>query len=221
MSLTIADLLPVLGLRISAGPVELRGMLDDDLVRLTELAVAGIHPADRMPFFQPWTDVPADELVRGFAAYHWGQRSAFSVEAWNADFGVWYDGELVGTQGVATKSYLVTRTGETGSWLGAAYQGRGIGTLMRQVLCAFMFDHLDAAEVTSAAFVDKPASLAVSRKVGYRESGVRRLERRPGELALNQQLVLAPADLVRAPYPLQVEGLAPFRRSVGLDAPLP
>ena len=61
--------------------------------------------------------------------------------------------------------------GETGSWLGMKHHGRGIGTVMRQALCAFMCDHLDAAEVTSAAFVDNHASLAVSRKVGYRENG--------------------------------------------------
>lgn len=37
---------------------------------------------------------------------------------------------------------------------------------MRQALCAFLFDCLDAQEITAGAFVDNPASLAVSRKVG-------------------------------------------------------
>lgn len=220
MSTTTAELLPLLGLRITAGPLELRGIGDDDLAALLDLAATGIHPPDRMPFYVPWTDVPAEDLPRSFAAYHWGQRAAFSVDSWSADFAVRYDGALVGTQGISAKAYPVTRTGETGSWLAAAHQGRGIGTLMRQVLCAFMFDHLEAEEVTSAAFLDNPASLAVSRKVGYRPGGVRRLQRRPGELALNQQLALAPADLVRAPYPLRIEGLPAFRRSIGLDVPL-
>ena len=89
----------------------------------------------------------------------------------------------------------MTRTGETGSWLGREFQGRGIGTAMRQVICAFAFDHLDAEEVTSGAFLDNPASLAVSRKVGYRPNGVRRLKRRAGELALNQSLVLTTGRL--------------------------
>ena len=51
---------------------------------------------------------------------------------------------------------------------------------MRQTLCAFLFDHLDAEEITSAAFLDNPASLAVSRKVGYLPNGDFRERRRPG-----------------------------------------
>ena len=98
----------------------------------------------------------------------------------------------MGMQGLAAKHYLVTRSAETGSWLGRAHQGQGIGTAMRQAMCAFAFDHLDAAEVTSAAFLDNPASRAVSRKVGYRSNGVVRVQRREGELAERENLVLGP-----------------------------
>jgi RimJ/RimL family protein N-acetyltransferase len=111
----------------------------------------------------------------------------------------------------------VTRSGETGSWLGRAHQGKGIGTAMRQVICSFLFDHLDAAEIESAAFMDNPASLAVSRKVGYRENGVSRLKRREGELAVSQRLRLLPEDLVRPAEPLRVTGLEGLRRMIGLD----
>jgi hypothetical protein len=98
-----------------------------------------------------------------------------------------------------------------------AHQGRGIGTAMRRAICALAFDHLDAEEVTSGAFTDNPASLAVSRKVGYRLGGQTRLRRRQGELAVNQQLVLRPDDLVRGEHPVTVEGLPAFRRAIGLD----
>lgn len=47
---------------------------------------------------------------------------------------------------------------------------------MRQVMCAFLFDHL---AITSSAFTDNPASLAVSRKVGYRPNGDFRASVRP------------------------------------------
>ena len=87
---------------------------------------------------------------------------------------------------------------------------------MRQALCAFMFDHLGAAEVTSAAFVDNPASLAVSRKVGYRENGVTRLKRREDELALSQRLVLTAETLNRAEHEVRVEGAGPLRMFLGL-----
>jgi RimJ/RimL family protein N-acetyltransferase len=113
-------------------------------------------------------------------------------------------------QSLGSVDFAVTRTAETGSWLGRRFQGRGIGTRMRRVVCAFAFDGLSAAEVTSSAFLDNPASLSVSRKVGYRPNGVVRLVRRPGEVAVNQRLVLTPATFVRA-EPVHTAGGAELR----------
>ncbi len=216
--MNIAEVFPPLGLRITAGPLELRGITDDDLATLGALAVGGVHEPDRMPFYHPWTQVEPAELPLKFAQYHWQGRASWSREKWELNLGVWRDGVLIGVQGVATEHFLVTRTGETGSWLGREHQGQGVGTAMRQMICAFLFDHLDFEEITSGAFTDNPASLAVSRKVGYRDNGVRRLKRREGELATNLGLVLTPNDLVRGEHPLEVEGVAPFRRSIGLDS---
>jgi RimJ/RimL family protein N-acetyltransferase len=214
---TAATALPLLALRIDAGPLSLRGITDDLLGPLADLAVGGIHDPDAMPFFVPWSIAPADELPRSFAQYHWSERASFSPERWGANFAVFWDGELVGVQGLATSDYLVTRSAETGSWLGQRFQGRGIGTAMRQVICAFAFDHLDAEEITSGAYVDNPASRSVSRKVGYAENGTLRRERL-GRMAVLQRLVLAPEQLVRYEHALVVEGLEPFRQSVGLVA---
>ena len=63
----------------------------------------------------------------------------------------------MGVQGFAARDFPVLRTAETGSWLGAAFQGRGIGTRMRQAICAFLFDELGATQISSAAFVDNAA----------------------------------------------------------------
>ena len=218
MSGPIERVLPALGLRITAGPIELRGLSDDDLAELAELAGRGVHPPERMPFTFPWTDAPPEEFPLRFAQYHWRTRADFSPDAWMLNLGVWHDGTLVGVQGLNTTKYLVTRTGETGSWLGREHQGRGIGTAMRQAMCAFVFDHLDAVEITSGAFTDNPASLAVSRKVGYVENGRTRRERRPGEVATTIELVLTPEAFVRGPHPLEVSGVEAFRRSIGLDS---
>jgi RimJ/RimL family protein N-acetyltransferase len=217
-ALDLADLHPALGLVLRAGPLELRGITDDVLPGLADLAAAGIHDAGAMPFSVPWTDVEPADFAPSFAAYHWRCRADFSVAEWSLNLAVFHQGDLVGVQGLAAKDYLVTRTGETGSWLGRGHQGRGVGTAMRQAMCAFAFDHLAAAEVTSAAFLDNPASRAVSRKVGYRSNGVVRVQRREGELAERENLVLGPADLVRGREPLEVDGLAAFRRSIGLDS---
>lgn len=213
---TAATALPLLGLRITAGPVELRGVTDDLLGPLAQLAIDGIHDPDFMPFYTPWSLAPAQEMPRSMAQFHWGARSRFAVENWSADLAVFYDGELVGSQGISTRDYLVTRTGETGSWLSRRFQGRGIGTAMRQVMCAFVFDHLDAQSITSGAYDDNPASLGVSRKVGYTENGTA-LHNRMGKPATLIRLLLRPRDLVRYGYPLSVEGLPEFRRSIGLD----
>ncbi|HUB37480.1 MAG TPA: GNAT family protein [Streptosporangiaceae bacterium] len=215
---TVAAALPLLGLRITAGPVELRGITDDLIVPLAELASAGIHDPDFMPFYTPWSLTPPDEMARSMGQFHWGQRATFSVTKWGADLAVFYDGELVGCQGISAHDYLVTRTGETGSWLSRRHQGKGIGTAMRQVICAFAFDCLDAEQITSGAYTDNPASLAVSRKCGYTENGCE-LRVRMGKRATLQRIVLARAGLVRYEHELAVAGLPEFRRSIGLDQP--
>jgi RimJ/RimL family protein N-acetyltransferase len=213
---TAATALALLGLRITAGPVELRSITDDLIVPLAELASAGIHDPDFMPFYTPWSLTPPEEMPRTMGQFHWAQRASFSVAKWGADLAVFYDGELVGSQGISTHDYLVTRTGETGSWLSRRYQGKGIGTAMRQVICAFAFDCLDAEQITSAAYTDNPASLAVSRKCGYTVNGCE-VRARMGKRAILQRIVLEPADLVRYEHELTVEGLPEFRRSIGLD----
>jgi RimJ/RimL family protein N-acetyltransferase len=212
----IADVYPELGLRITEGSLELRGLTDDDLAALGALAQRGVHPPEEMPFYHPWTDAPTEQIPLGMAQYHWGRRAGFSPAAWSLDLGVWVDGELVGSQGFGTTDYLVRRTGETGSWLGIEHQGRGIGTRMRRAMCAFLFDHLDAVEITSGAFCDNPASIAVSHKVGYVDNGITRKKRRENEVAEHLSLRLTPDALVRGD-PIEVTGLEPLRRVIGLD----
>ena len=213
---TAATALPLLGLRITAGPVELRGVTDDLLGPLAELAIKGVHDPDFMPFFVPWSIAPAAAMPRNMAQFHWGQRASFSQEQWGMDLAVFYDGQLVGSQGFSTRDFLVTRIGETGSWLGREFHGRGIGTAMRKVICAFIFDYLGAEFITSSAYIDNPASLGVSRKCGYRENGVS-IRNRMDTPATLQLLILEPGNLVRYEHELTVEGLPEFRHSIGLD----
>lgn len=221
----LAEIFPPLGLRITRGPLELRGIGDEEMLALLRVVQGGIHAPERMPFLFPWTDASPQDLP--FKYLQWWARgmATWSREAWALDLCALWEGEVVGVQGVATSDFLTFRYGETGSWLGSGFQGRGIGTAMRQALCAFLFDHLDFAEITSAAFVDNAASNAVSRKVGYRPNGtVRKLRGRTAAdpedgrvAALENRYLLTPDDLVRGPE-LSVEGVAPVRRLIGLDA---
>lgn len=214
-SSALASAYPPFGLTIRAGSLTLRPVTDDVLPQLVRLAADGIHDRATMPFYYPWTDAPPDRLPAEFVQYHWGIRARWSRAAWSLEFAVEHDGEIVGVQGVSTQDYLVTRSGETGSWLGQRYQGHGIGTKMRQTICAFLFDDVDAAEIRSGAFTDNPASLAVSRKLGFRPDGTQRMARR-GALAEVQRLVLSPDAFVRG-EPIEVAGIDAFRTFIGLD----
>ncbi|MGH3472508.1 MAG: GNAT family N-acetyltransferase [Nocardioidaceae bacterium] len=210
-----AEIWPLFGLRVTCGELELTAIRDDDIPSMVALVESGIHDPDAMPFAYPWTEAP--DLVRNTARYYWRTRAEFEPAKWTLDFAVRRNGELVGTQGFATVDYAVTRTGETGSWLARRFQEHGIGTAMRRVACAFLFDHLGAAEITSAAWVDNPASLAVSRKVGYVDNGRFREKRRVGEATISCKLLLTPETFIRPREQVVVEGLAPVREWLGLE----
>lgn len=213
---TLEEIWPPFELCVAAGPLDMRVIRDDDIAPLIDLALGGIHDPETMPFSNPWTDAPADEMMGSAAAYYWRSRAEFSVKAWTLDLVVRHEGVVVGTQAVVTRNYPVTRTGETGSWLGREHQGKGIGTLMRHALCTLLFDHLCAEAITSGAFTDNAASLQVSRKLGYVDNGITREERREGELAHLQKLLLTRAAFIRTPVPVQVSGVEALRGFLGL-----
>jgi RimJ/RimL family protein N-acetyltransferase len=124
-----------------------------------------------MPFFFPWTDQPSPELERGALQFVWRQRAEWKPEAWHLPLVVSENGELVGVQGVQAKEFRRLRLVETGSWLGRAHQGRGIGKEMRAAVLHLAFAGLGADSAYSAAWEDNAASLAVSRALGYEENG--------------------------------------------------
>ncbi len=212
--ITPSDLWPPAGLTVTAGDLVLSTVSEEDLPDLVELVLSGVHPEDFMPFDVPWTQAPPEELPRRFAQYHWRLRASFAADDFDLNLSVRVSGRLVGVQAFHARDYPVTRTAETGSWLARRFQGAGVGTRMRQCVCALLFDHLGAAEVTSGAWIDNAPSLAVSRKVGYREGDVDRRQRQ-GALAWHRRLVLSPDDFVRG-EPIESVGVEPLRAALGL-----
>jgi RimJ/RimL family protein N-acetyltransferase len=162
---------PIFDLVIRTSGLELRLPSEDELVQLLELAKAGIHPPEEMPFGFAWTDMPSPQFERNFMQYHWSTRAGWKPDDWTFDLAVWLDGRLVGTQGLRGQQFPVMRTVGTGSWLARAYQRQGIGREMRSAILAFAFDHLGAERATSEVFVDNPRSIGVSRALGYQENG--------------------------------------------------
>ncbi len=159
-------------LRIWTERLELRLPTEDELVHLLHIAGAGIHDPNEMPFGFAWTDQNSPLFERSFLQYHWSTRATWSAAKWSLDLGVWFEGQLVGTQGIDASQFNILHTVSTGSWLGREFQGRGIGKEMRSAILGFAFDHLGAWWATSGAFADNPASSAVSRSLGYEEDGI-------------------------------------------------
>ena len=220
MNPRLAEIFPPLGLRITAGPLELRGIGDAEMLALLEVVRGGIHAPERMPFTFPWTDASPEDLPFNYLQWWARGMASWSREAWSLDLCALWDGEVVGVQGVATRDFLTFRYGETGSWLGAPFQGRGIGTAMRRAMCTFLFEHLDFEFITSVAFGDNPASLRVSEKLGYRDNGIA-WDNPRGHRATTRRLLLLPEDFVAGEEPVAVEGVEAMRRFIGLDGPQP
>lgn len=158
---------PLFDLRLSTERLVLRLPTDAELATLCALARRGIHPPDEMPFAVPWSITPSPAFERGFAQYHWSQRAGWTAQRWMLEPGAFLDGEPVGAQAVGASDFATLRTVFTGSWLGAAFQGRGLGKEMRAAVLGLAFDHLGAEVATSAAFADNARSAGVSLALGY------------------------------------------------------
>ncbi|MBB5958881.1 RimJ/RimL family protein N-acetyltransferase [Saccharothrix tamanrassetensis] len=186
--------------------LELRPDDDSGLLELAEETLRGIHPPERMPFGVDWTDAPRDRLAVNTLQHYWSVRATQSPERWTLNFLVRLDGRVIGVQTLSADSFAVTGEVGTGSWIGLRHQGRGLGTEMRAAVLVFAFDHLGARTARSSAFVDNPASLGVSRKLGYRPDGTFTQLRR-GEAATQTRLLLTRDGFVRPDWQLGVSGV--------------
>lgn len=151
--------------------LELRPDDDAGLLELVEQVYAGIHDPDEMPFSVPWTDAPREELGRNSLQFHWAKRAALTSDDWEICFIARLDGRAIGGQAVHAVRFAVTREVGTGSWLGRAFQGKGLGTEMRAAVLQLVFDHLDARTARSEAWLDNAPSRGVSRGLGYVPDG--------------------------------------------------
>ena len=212
----LTEIWPLFHLVIAVGDLELKIISDRDLPEFAELVLDGIHDPDFMPFGVEWTDAPRDELAANFARFQWAGRAATTPDNWALRFAVRRHGELVGSQDVAGKNFMITRSCSTGSWLARRFHRRHIGTRMRRAVCAFAFDQLGANEITSGAFADNAGSLGVSRNVGYQPNGMERVVRR-GVPADHQSLRLTPDTFVRGDDPITVRGAEAVRQFLKIE----
>ena len=130
----LADLWPPAAVVVRTPRLELRWPSMDDLVALANVAGEGVHDEDKMPFYTPWTRGSALDRARSVLRWNWKGWGEWDPAKWSWGAVTVVDGVVVGTQGMEATDYAVCRTVETGSWLGQAHQGQGIGKEMRAAM---------------------------------------------------------------------------------------
>lgn len=207
---------PLVGLRLRTPLLELRWPSQADLDALAALAADGVHDPAVQPFGVAWTDVGPAERARSVLQYHWSRWAAWTPADWRLELAVVRDGVVVGTQGLSGTDFAIRREVATGSWLGRAFQGQGIGTQMRAAVLALAFEGLDARYACSGAFEDNAASLGVSRKLGYADDGIELFTSR-GRPVVSRRLRLDRAAWQAArTVPVELVGLEPCLPDFGL-----
>ncbi|MBO3675242.1 GNAT family N-acetyltransferase [Streptomyces sp. NEAU-YJ-81] len=206
---------PLYGLRLRTPHLELRlpdiALLDE----LAAVAADGVHDPAEMPFSIPWTDAPPEERGRSSFQHLLGTIAEWRPEKWTLSLAVLYEGAVIGRQDLFATEFAVTREAETGSWLGAAHQGKGLGTEMRAAVAHLAFEGLGALSLTSGAMVENGRSLGVSRRLGYRPDGLSVVAVR-GEARTIQRLRLDRAAWEEhRTTPVEMGGLEPCRTLFG------
>lgn len=177
---------PLFDLEVRTPRLTLR-YLDDALARdVLDVARRGIHDPATMPFQVTWTDLPSPRMEQEAMRFYARTRAEVRPDAWNLQFAVIADGDVVGSCDPGATHYPALRQVSTGSWLGREHQGRGLGREMRLACLTLAFDGLDAERALTGAWHDNAASLGVTRSLGYVEEGRRRELRRdqPDEIVL-------------------------------------
>ncbi|MEK8173076.1 GNAT family protein [Streptomyces sp. M19] len=163
---------PLYGLRVTTPRLELRLPDLNQLDELAAVAAEGVHDPAVMPFTTSWSDAVPEARARATFQHLLGTVAEWKPDRWTLSLVVLYEGAVVGRQDLSAEDFAITREATSGSWLGLAHQGRGIGTEMRAALAHLAFEGLGADAITSAAMLDNTRSLGVSRRLGYRSDGL-------------------------------------------------
>jgi RimJ/RimL family protein N-acetyltransferase len=212
------DWWPLAQLRLQTPRLELRVPTEADLHALAGLAALGVHDPAVQPFAVPWTDVPPAERARSTLQYQWRQWGEWTPERWSLEFAVVSGGVVVGIQSVGARDFAALSEVSTGSWLGREHQGQGIGTEMRAAVLYLAFAGLGAEYALSSAFTDNPASLGVSRKLGYADDGIVREVRRDKPAVTRRFRLDRARWQATQSLPVTVRGLEPCLPMFGLPA---
>jgi [ribosomal protein S5]-alanine N-acetyltransferase len=87
-------------------------------------------------------------------------------------FAIERDGQLIGGIGYYCR---LPRIGELGFWIGKPYWGRGIAKEAARAVVTYGFTEGRLAAMSSAHFIDNPASARVIAQLGFKQAGRERL----------------------------------------------
>jgi RimJ/RimL family protein N-acetyltransferase len=182
----------------------LRLPTEDELLALYQVAKAGIHPPQEMPFFYAWTDALSEE---SFLAFHREAWETWRPDKWTLNFVTFHEGRPIGTQGVESKDFATARIVGSGSWLGAPFQGQGFGTEQRVAMVEFAFRGLGAEAAVSGALEGNIRSERISERLGYKLTGTS--EAAPRGTPVKQFDYRVERGDWRCPLLVEIEGLRP------------
>ena len=224
---SLEEIWPPFGLRIESPRLVLRVVREADFPDYVAAATSGIVRADRNPFVSPWNEKTSEELVRSSLPWLWSTRGRIGPDDWYLMFAVFLKdspgeedpgeedpgneapGErLIGMQDCSASQWQTLRQISSGSWLRADEQGKGYGREMRAAMLLWAIDHFGAQVAVSGAYQWNDASQRVSRALGYRITGSRRVVDAHGSVEREDRFELQAEDFARPEWSVQVSGSA-------------
>ena len=189
---------PLFDLEIRTPTLTLRYLDDELAAELLAVARRGVHDPEDMPFVVPWTDLPSPQREQEAMRFYARTRADVRPDSWKLQFAVIVDGEVIGACDVMAESFAQLRQFTTGSWLGRAFQGRGLGKELRQAALALGFEGFGAEFALTGVWHDNAASKGVTTSLGYEFEGRRRaLRRGVADELLGYRMARAHWDAIR------------------------
>ena len=174
----LAEAWPPAGITIQTPDLSMRPLTEGDAAWLATVIPPDIEHNPQLPRY-PGLAEPVARRVTALQEY-WRNRGAWTRDEWCLTFGAWLRADtsgsstplLIGSQTLEGADFKRLRVVDTASLLLTEHRRKGLGKQMRRGVLTLAFGHLNAATAVSGAWHDNPASLGVSRSLGYEDNGV-------------------------------------------------
>ena len=163
---------PLFDLAVRTPRLELRLPTDAELLPLIDVARAGIHDPEVMPFYEPWTDVEGEAFDRALLAFHWSSRTRLAPDDWALVLGIFVDGAFAGEINLNSIHRGAFQSAYIGYWIDERVAGNGYMPESVVLVLRFGFEQLGLHRMQIAIIPRNANSRRVVDKLGLREEGV-------------------------------------------------